>query len=50
MVINYEITVRVSSLTANGERFMPWSTIKMEDDRRLANQNNRWLLTVPLSW
>ena len=35
MVISDGITARVGSLTANKERFMPWNTIKNEDDRPL---------------
>ena len=34
-VISDGITARVGSLTANKERFMPWETIKNEDDRPL---------------
>jgi len=35
LVISDGITARVGSLTANKERFMPWNTIKNEDDRPL---------------
>ncbi|MCR9117373.1 MAG: type I restriction endonuclease subunit R, partial [bacterium] len=35
LVISDGITARVGSLTANQERFMPWNTIKNEDDRPL---------------
>lgn len=35
LVISDGITARVGSLTANKERFMPWDTIKNEDDRPL---------------
>lgn len=35
LVISDGITARVGSLTANKERFMPWETIKNEDDRPL---------------
>ena len=35
LVISDGFTARVGSLTANKERFMPWNTIKNEDDRPL---------------
>ncbi|MEM6468307.1 MAG: type I restriction endonuclease subunit R, partial [Planctomycetota bacterium] len=35
LVVSDGITARVGSLTANKERFMPWNTIKNEDDRPL---------------
>jgi type I restriction enzyme R subunit len=35
LVISDGITARVGSQTANKERFMPWNTIKNEDDRSL---------------
>ncbi|MBU1222146.1 type I restriction endonuclease subunit R [Myxococcota bacterium] len=35
VVISDGFTARVGSLTANRERFMPWRTIKHEDDRPL---------------
>ena len=35
LVISDGITARFSSLTSNKERFMPWNTIKNEDDRPL---------------
>ena len=35
LVISDGITARVGSLTANKERFMPWNTIKNENDRPL---------------
>ncbi len=35
LVISDGMTARVGSLTANKERFMPWNTIKNEDDRPL---------------
>ena len=35
LVISDGITARVGSLTANKERFMPWNTIRNEDDRPL---------------
>jgi type I restriction enzyme R subunit len=35
LVISNGIATRVGSLTANKERFMPWNTIKNEDDRPL---------------
>ncbi len=35
LVTSDGITARVGSLTANKERFMPWNTIKNEDDRPL---------------
>lgn len=35
LVVSDGITARIGSLTANKERFMPWRTIKNEDDRPL---------------
>ena len=35
LVISDAITAPAGSLTANKERFMPWNTIKYEDDRPL---------------
>ena len=35
LVISDGITTRVGSLTANEKRFMPWYTVKNEDDRPL---------------
>lgn len=35
LVVSDGYTARVSSLTANQERFMPWRTIKNEDDKPL---------------
>ncbi|GAA5506703.1 hypothetical protein Rcae01_02156 [Novipirellula caenicola] len=84
LVISDVLTARVGSLTANQERFIPWETIKNEDDRpllecqlekvvrgvfdpelfldymrsfvlfeddeRLADQKDRRVPDVPLSW
>ena len=35
LIVSDGYTARVGSLTANQERFMPWRTIKHEDDKRL---------------
>ncbi len=46
LVVSDGVTARIGSLTANQERFLPWRTIKNEDDKPALE----WGLETVVEW